>query len=465
MTDTITSGPEDATQPLRPPEPRATHDPLWTAVPLRPPFRPAPPSHGLSRALRRVAGIDEDILDEVPEERARYTRMGAIIVATGLMAMLSASVFLSRVGAPFVFLLPIAVFWGLLILCFDSWLVASTHGLMGVAKLGVFIPRLLISILMGAVIAEPLLLFLFGPAIETEVRDRRLASIGQYETHLRDCNPLTGAAPIVSGCGEEFVLNVPGSPVTSQKEKDDTEAQRTEVQNRITAVNQELTRREDLARIECNGTKADGTTGVSGVGPNCRRNRSEADRYRDSTKLDEDQAALVQLDAKVDELNRRLGEVGGAYSAVVTQRIADKVAAKQSNQGDIGILDEHAALQALTERSAFVFSLTWMVRLLLVLVDCLPVLTKLMSRTTTYDSMLRRQLDMSDRIHELRTTEREQRDKGRLNVVIQRSEQQVREEMERIDEATRATRADRETSLDDQIEALAAKLRAERRGS
>ena len=460
MTDTTTRIPSDRDDRVVLPRPRPADGRLppgdeSTAMP----FRPAPPAFGIGRRLRSVVGIDEDILDEVPEERARYTRMGAIVVATGLMATLSASVFLSRVGAPLLLLLPIAAFWGALILCFDSWLVASTHGLMGVAKLKIFIPRLLISVLMGAVIAEPLLLFLFGPSVQTEARDLRLATIGQYETHLRDCNPLTGAAPTVAGCGEEFILNIPGSPASIQKQKDDTETQRTNLQNRIGSVNGELTRREDLARKECNGTKEDGTTGVSGVGPNCRRNRDEADRYRASTNLDDDQTAVGDLDKKIDELNVQLGQVGGAYSAAVTQRIAEKVAAKQADQQDIGILDEHAALQSLTQRSAFVFSLTWLVRILLVVVDCLPVLTKLMSRTTTYDSMLRRQLDMSDRIHERRTTKREQRDIGRLNITIERDEQFVRDEMERIDEETRDARAQRETVLDDQIEKLAAQLR------
>jgi hypothetical protein len=424
-----------------------------------PSYRPAEPSTSIGRDLRRVIGIDEDLLDDVPEERPRYTRMAAIVVAAGVMAMLSASVFLSRVGAPFVLLLPIALFWGLLILCFDSWLIASTHGSTGVGKLRIFIPRLLISVLMGAVVAEPLLLFLFGPSIQTEARDARLATISQYESSLKDCNPLDGSAPIVSGCGAEFILNVPGSPLPLRAERDSIEARRADLRAKVDGVTAELRRREELARSECNGTPTAHTTGVVGVGVNCRRNRTEADTFRTANDQTADLATLTGLGDSVDALNTEIGTAGAAYSAEVSKRIAAQVDAKRGNQSALGILDEHAALESLTERSSFVLWLSWLVRILLVVIDCLPVLTKLLSRNTTYDSMLRRQLDMSDRIHERRTTERENRDIGRLDVVIQREKQQVRTEMADIEVAHRATLADHERSVDDQIEELAAQLR------
>ena len=37
------------------------------------PYRPAPPSTGPARWLRALAGVREDVLDWVPEDRPRYT--------------------------------------------------------------------------------------------------------------------------------------------------------------------------------------------------------------------------------------------------------------------------------------------------------------------------------------------------------------------------------------------------------
>jgi hypothetical protein len=130
-----------------------------------PPYRPAPASRGPARWLRALAGIREDVLDWVPEDRPRYTRLGAIILNTGLLAGLSLFTGLDKVVQVFwLFLVPIALIWAFVVVSFDGWLIASTHGAVKSARWRVFIPRLVISVLMGAVIAEPLLLWVFQPA-------------------------------------------------------------------------------------------------------------------------------------------------------------------------------------------------------------------------------------------------------------------------------------------------------------
>ncbi|MFC0533041.1 DUF4407 domain-containing protein [Phytohabitans kaempferiae] len=429
----------------------------------RQPYRPARPEYGPGRALRQVAGVNETILDWVPEERPRYTRLGAIVLNTGVMAMLSMAVLLSKVDVPFVAVVPIAVMWGYLILSFDGWLVASTHGVLGLAKLRTYLPRMAISILMGVVIAEPLLLWVFGPAIETEVRDQREAVVATYEARLKECNPTSGAAPAAAGCGP-FLLNVPESPESTRQELRNAKLERTTLEGRIGQIDKEIARREQLARLECNGTKVDGTTGRPGVGPNCRRNRAEADRYQASSNVDKLRDDLSALDRRIDALTAREGAASGTYAGAVNTEISKRVADKRDNQDMIGILDEIKALDSLAHKSGFVLAASWLLRLLLVAIDCLPVLTKLMSRTTTYDVLLGRQLDVSGRLHEKYTTEREQRDGGRIDVSILENEHRVRAQMEQIDEADRDARAQREAVLDDQIERLAARLRDDPRG-
>ena len=289
------------------------------------PFRPAPPARGIGRTLRHVAGVNETLLDWVPEERPRYTRLGAIVVNTGLLASLSMTVLLGSVHLPPLLIVPIALIWGYVILSFDGWLVASTHGVLGMAKLRIFLPRLLISILMGAVIAEPLLLWVFGPAIETEVRDQREARVRIEEATYKACNPTTGGPATASGC-DDYLLNVEGSPQSVGAERRDAESERRALVTRIEEINTELTRREELARLECNGTKEDGTTGIVGEGPNCVRNRDEADRYRASSNLDEHQAALVALNEKITGLIETEGEASLTYAGARRQRQASREA-------------------------------------------------------------------------------------------------------------------------------------------
>jgi hypothetical protein len=422
----------------------------------REPLRPAQPQPGVGRTLRRIAGVDETILDWVPEERPRYSRLGAIVLNTGLMAALSMTVLLGRVDLPGLFVVPIAMIWGYLILSFDGWLVASTHGVHGTAKLRIFLPRLLISILMGAVIAEPLLLTVFAPAIHTVINADRKNEVDTYESRLRTCNPATGTAP--AGC-DGFLLNTDDDPAGPRQELALATAERTKLQALIKSIDIELSKRENLARAECNGAAGPGLSHRRGEGPNCRRDRAEADRYRASSGLDEHQTHLVGINRRIESLTAQNGTASTKYTAALNATIATKVAEKRAEQEEIGILDEDKALGTLASQSMFVLVGSWLLRLLLVAIDCLPVLTKLMSRPTTYDALVSRQLDISNRLHEKSTAQREQHDAGRADVAMRRDEHRVRTEMAEIDERTREARADREADLDRQVEELAARLR------
>ncbi|MDI6098170.1 DUF4407 domain-containing protein [Actinoplanes sp. NEAU-A12] len=424
----------------------------------RDPLLPAGAQHGLGRQLRRIAGVDERVLDWVPQERHRYARLGAIVLNTALMAALSMSVLLGSVDMPVWLIAPVALIWGYLILSFDGWLVASTHGVLGMARLRIFLPRLFISVLMGAVIAEPLLLKVFGPAIHTEINAQRKSEIDDYESRLKQCNPVALGAVIPEGCGD-FQLNVADSPAGVRNELALADTERAKLQTLIGKINTELTKREDLARAECNGDPGPGLSNRRGEGPNCRRDRREADRYRASSGLDAHQADLIKVNRRIDVLTARDGTISTAYAQALNTEILQKVREKRDTQEQIGILDEDKALGVLTSQSLFVLIGSWLLRLLLVTIDCLPVLTKLMSRPSTYDALIGRQLDISNRLHEKTTTLHERHDAGRADVAMRRDEHRVRTEMAALEDLRRGARADREADLDNQIEELAARLR------
>ncbi|BCY05869.1 DUF4407 domain-containing protein [Actinoplanes sp. L3-i22] len=419
---------------------------------------PARPQRGIGRQLRRIAGIDERLLDWIPQERHRYARLGAIILNTALMAALSMSVLLGSVDIPVWLIPPVALIWGYLILSFDGWLVASTHGVLGMAKLKIFLPRLVISVLMGAVIAEPLLLKVFGPAIHTEINAERKNEVDDYESRLKDCNPVALGAVIPDGCGD-FQLNVADNPAGVRNELALASDERVKLQGQIAKINTELTKRENLARAECNGDPGPGLSNRRGEGPNCRRDRQEADRYRASSGLDARQTDLIKVNRRIDALTARDGTASTAYAAGLNTEIEKKVQQKRDGREQIGILDEDKALGALTSESLFVLVGSWLLRLLLVTIDCLPVLTKLMSRPTMYDAAVGRQLETSDRLHTKTLTRREQDDAGRVDVAMRRDEHRVRTEMAEIEDLRRGARADREADLDNQIEELAERLR------
>jgi hypothetical protein len=327
-------------------------------------------------------------------------------------------------------------------------------------KLKVFAPRLAISLLMGAVIAEPLLLWVFQPAIHKEVQDFRQEELTTYESRLRTCNPANGDFVADPGCAAMHV-NIANSPQATQQELAKVSENRNQLKTFVDGQHTEWDRLEKLARDECTGTKGSGLSGVVGVGPECRRNRDVADKYKVDDQLAKHQADLVALNNEVDALTAKVALAQQTAGAQISAAISAKVADRRDNQGTIGILDEDDALGRLSDRSGFVFVAQWLVRLLLIAIDCMPVLAKLMGGSTNYDRLVSRQTDTAGRLHDKHVGLREQQDAGDMDVQSRRFDQNVRTRIKNIDEEDRAARAQREADLDAEIDALAAKLRVQ----
>lgn len=399
------------------------------------------------RWLRAVAGVKEDVLDWAPEERPRYTRLGAIVVNTGLLAGLSLFVALGKVvDVSWPLLVPIALFWAYVVISFDGWLIASTHGALNTGRLRVFIPRLLISVLMGAVIAEPLLLWVFQPAIHKEVRDHWQNELSGYESQWTVCNPDSGQIVETAAC-RDFHLSTKDSPQSGQVRLVKAKEHRDVLKGQIDDINKRLAEMNALAHDECIGRPGRGLTGVPGEGHNCLRDREEADRFRVDSHLDTRQAELVALDQEIPTLNAQVQQASEKYGQGIAQAIAAKVAAKRADQGIIGLLDEDAALGRLSDRNGFVLAAQWLVRLLLIALDCMPVLVKLMGGTTHYDRFIYAQLQLDQELHGKHLKHQERRE-----------EDDMRADVERFDDAERAARARRQADQRAAIDDLASRL-------
>lgn len=416
---------------------------------------PSEPSHGLGRRLRVIAGVDEGILDWVPEERARYTRLGAIIMNTGLLAGLSLITALSHVvRAPLFAVLLVGMFWAFMVMSFDGWLIASTHGVIGAMKIWYFLPRIVVSILLGAVIAEPLVLWAFAPAVNRNVQEFRASSLAAAVTQWTRCNPPSGNQPAGAACAGH-ILNIPGgdSPAIAQQHLAGLKTQRNVIANRIAANNAQLEQKENLARDECNGRKGSGFSGFVGQGPNCARDRAEADQFRQDSRLDQDQSTLTGLDAQVVAANNRLQAITDNYGNSVAEAIAQAKASQQAEQdGTIGLLEQSAALGRLSAHSGFVLAAQWMLRLLLIALDCLPALAKLIGGTTNYDRLVNARLQLRKRMHARNVESTEHRYSHQQRVVD-----------EILNDEVRAGRARQRAAQRAEIENLIEELRARRR--
>jgi hypothetical protein len=343
----------------------------------------------IGNRLRAVVGVQESVLDEVPNERPRYTALGGLILGGSVLAAASMFAAMRWVTEAWPVALAVALIWGAMILTLDRWLVTSVSGVTGTVRQLSYLPRIVMAMLLGVVIAEPLVLAVFRSEIEQEVSVDRIRSLQEYESRLRLCNPVAGTAeaaerPDTTACqGDLLALPDPGADLAALTAY---QAQVDDLQKSVDAGEKELSRRETQARAECYGEDGAGLTGKAGVGPNCQLLSASADRYR--AGQNSDRARLAALQQLIQARQASLSKVQQSAADTRNTAIETLVQSQRAAQGPIGLIDRLSALQRLSADNGYVTAATWLLRLLITLIDVLPALARLVMGTTAYDRIV-----------------------------------------------------------------------------
>ncbi|WP_101787994.1 DUF4407 domain-containing protein [Nonomuraea indica] len=351
------------------------------------------------RWLRRVAGADERLLDRVPHERMRYTGLGGVVISTSVIAGLSMWFFLSQMlgEAHILLLIPVAI-WSLTVLNLDRWLI-STVSVMWQRRLLMLLPRLAVATVLGLVIAEPLVLRFFETAVVQQVKDEREAARSTLKDTLIRCNPTPPQRPPAGECGAGTTL-LRVTPAEQVGELAKLERRRDRQTKELQRLSTEHTRLARLATAECNGTPMPNvTSGLEGYGPRCREAYKTAADFRRDRGIADKRTELDQLRADIAARQRSVTAMTSGYSHQVAAAIDERVAALPAGSASIGLLERKKALDRLTGEDAFLWGFTWLLRLLLLLIDCLPVLVKIMGGTSVYDRLVDAENRKAERVH------------------------------------------------------------------
>jgi Domain of unknown function (DUF4407) len=251
------------------------------------------------RPLRAIAGVDEKLLDLVPHERARYTSLGGIVLTSSIIGGGStwfAVEEIARLGRVWTMIL--AVIACLFMLNLNRWLISSLYGAGISRRPTALLPRLIISILMGVILAEPLIIGTFRSPIDQNISASRVA----FESTLIMCNPVSHA---------------------------DAGAER------------------EATQPACSGFR-------------------------------------LNLPSKSDR----------GYLAMRTAAVNRLVAEKRSSQGSdyltgpVGLIRRFQSLNEITAHSASFEFATWILRLFLLVLYCLPILIMMISGTSGYERVI-----------------------------------------------------------------------------
>ena len=284
-------------------------------------------------------GARSDLLALCPSEVAFYNGLGVAVLLTALLSGTAFAVVGGYVlSKPAWQMVPFALVWAVLILNCDRMLQMLTTTRRHFAAL---LPRLVISIVIGILLAEPLTLVIFQREISRQVA---IDTQSQIEAQTRSITYFY-SGPIATAKSELAAIN-----------------------DREALLQGEVLHYQFLGSCEAGDTSCS-TTHKLGCGPFCQHDKAEAGSLQSQLN-----AMRAQDAGQVAALRSQIATLSQRSSSETTQSLA---AVTSGN----GLLAREDALSRLMASHSTVLFAVWLIRLALVLLDLLPLIIKYLHLT------------------------------------------------------------------------------------
>jgi Domain of unknown function (DUF4407) len=353
----------------------------------------------VGRFLIWLSGTRKQILVECPTDRPKYVGIGAAILITATMAGISlafALVTALKIELPLA--LPFAIGWGVAILCLDRLFVVSlprkgrrrAHLLRAT-------PRVLLALLLGFVISTPFVLQIFRPEIEHQITLMHTAAENAYLKAAKNGSlqkEIDGDTTQVNN----LTAQASGSGAVSNPAQS---AELTKMENQLTQA--QSTKNNDYNQWQCQLYGSAGGETCHPIG-NGRLAKADQQSYdNDVTQVNQLTAAvnkeqnlvnqkIANAQAKSQgEAKAQLPGAQAALAAAVAEQKQEKDAFTSENNNNGGLLIRLQALDAVAGGSITLNVARWLLFALFVVIDCMPVMIKVMLNLgpeNNYDRML-----------------------------------------------------------------------------
>jgi hypothetical protein len=399
--------------------------------------RPGSRRSDLARRLRALTGVDEELLARVRYERSKYTALGGVVLGTSVIAAFSMWNFATEaLGRASVLALLPTVIWMLFVLNLDRWLVTPQPNAR--RRVGPLLLRLMIALVLGAVVAEPLVLRIFATAVEERVADDRNSALDQLRSNLVRCNPVPSRtdAATPAGCGQ-YVLSFASTPGGQADELAALRSDAGALQKRVDQDTKTLGAIDTEVRDECRQLIRIASTGLYQRTSECLRLREKAKDYRSTHRTEENEQRLAAMNSRIAQIEGKLTGSRGTFLTARASGIEQRLTEERAKQKEIGVLERMRALDDLASGNSVLFVGIWLVRALFVLLDALPVLVKFLSGESAYDRMLSSASNSAVKIHSEEVRLAERRAMADIEIAEDTIEQQVRRSRAESDAAHR----------------------------
>jgi hypothetical protein len=310
------------------------------------------------------AGAHENLLKQFPSEHAKYAGLGGVLLATFVLATISAGYAVHSVFGNWFWTLGFAFIWGLIIFNFDRFLVSTMrkYGVSRSKQIWMAIPRLALALLIGFTIARPLELKIFEKEINTKMVQNLHKKIQLNDSLLT----------------REY---------TTQMQNATAERQR--LTNRKLGIEDTLHNLQQAYVQEADGTGGSGRRGID------KLTKLKMDAYNQA-KLQ----FAPELTAIDNNLRSQDSILANAKSSMEEKRKQYEISAA----ANMGFLERNKALSDLSHEEASVFWSCLLISLLIILIEIGPILSKLIMHLGPYDIALAKEelLHMANHENEIR---------------------------------------------------------------
>lgn len=294
------------------------------------------------------AGAHQELLKDYPSEHTRYAGLGGVILATFVLASLSAGYAIYSVFGNIGWSILFAVVWGLIIFNFDRFLVSTMrkYSVPVGRQILLTLPRIVLALLIGITIARPLELKIFEKEIDTKIGENRHKKILQNDSLLR----LENNAIIATATQE-----------------------RSRLTERKLSVEDSLHRLQQAYIQEADGTGGSLHRGIE----NLTRLKQEA--YS---------ASLLQFAPELQQLNHQIAYQDSMLNDAKNNMEAKRKQYEATITANVGFLERNKALTDLSNDESSVFWASIFISLLIILIETGPIISKLIMNVGPYDLAL-----------------------------------------------------------------------------
>jgi Domain of unknown function (DUF4407) len=294
------------------------------------------------------AGAHQKLLKDFASEHTKYAGLGGVVLATFVLASLSAGYAVYSVFDNWLWAFAFAIIWGLIIFNFDRFLVATMrkYGISARKQFAMTVPRMVLALLIGFIIARPLELKIFEKEIDVKVMENRHKKIQVNDSLLQIEN--------------ENVLFISGQE-----------------RSRLTA--RKLSIEDSLSHLqEAYVKEADGTGG------SMQRGIERLTRLKQEAYL----TALQQFSPELRLLNQQILYQDSILNNLKANNELKRKQYEATLISDVGFLERNKALSDLSKQEPSVFWANLLISLLIILIETGPLLSKLIMSVGPYDIAL-----------------------------------------------------------------------------